>query len=609
MITPLISIQDLVVSIADKKLIYETDFSLHEYDRIILVGENGSGKSTLLKIIKGFIEPEKGIIWKKPNIKIEYLEQNPTLPIIDNIMDFLSLGLEHPNISKINEIIEELDLENIEFSKKLSGGEIRKIFIAKAFLKEPDVILLDEPTNHIDLPTIFWLENKLLSLNTTMILISHDHNFLNKIGNKTFWLNRGKLRKRDGGYKGFFEWSESLLEIEKNQTHKIKQKIKSETKWSVEGISGRRKRNMGRVKELEKLNESYSHIKENYYKSFDISLNKTTASGSNVIEAVDLSFTFKKSEHAEEVSEIIKNFNYKIKRNDRIGIIGANGSGKTTLIKLLQGIYNPTNGKVKVGERLNIKYFDQNKEAIDLDSTPWKTLTPSGDHVEFDGTKIHVLSYLKKFLFNEKKSMQKNATLSGGEKVRLLLCKLFLNDHNFLILDEPTNDLDFETLNLLKDNIKNYDGTVLIISHDRYFLDQTISKLLVFENDKSINKHDGNFSDYYLKYGFSKLKKIKNSSTFKKLNSQNKNLTRNLSPKNKLSFKESYNLKILPDKIKQLEKDLKSLEKLLDNHELYKENIEIFNETIVKISEKKTELSAAEDKWLELQILVENTNL
>ena len=601
MTIPLISIKNLVVTIADKKLVNEVDFSIHQYDRIILVGENGSGKSTLLKIIKGIAEPEKGIIWKKPNIKIEYLEQNPIFPLVDNMMDFLSFGLQHPNISKINEIIEELSLQNIDFSQKLSGGEIRKIFIAKAFLKEPDVILLDEPTNHIDLPTIFWLENKLLNLNTTMILISHDHDFLNKIGNKTYWLHNGKLRKRDGEYKGFFEWSESLIEIDKNQNHKIKQKIKSETKWSVEGISGRRKRNMGRVKELEKLNESYSNSKINYQNSFDISLNKTTSSGSNIIEAVNVSFAFKDS-------EIIKNFDYKIKRNDRIGIIGANGSGKTTLIKLLQGIYKPTNGKVKLGERLNIKYFDQNKEAIDLDSSPWKTLSPKGDHVEFNGKKIHILSYLKKFLFDEKKSMQKNSTLSGGEKVRLLLCKLFLNEHNFLILDEPTNDLDFETLNLLKDNIKNYDGTVLIISHDRYFLDQTINKLLVFENDNSINKHEGNFSDYYLKFGFGKLKKIKNNLTLKKSNLQNKTQAKNLSPKIKLSFKNSYDLKVLPDKIKLLEIELNKLEILLDNQELYKENNKVFNETIIEISKKKNELSAAEDKWLELQILVENPN-
>ena len=599
MTIPLISIKNLVVTIADKKLVHEVDFSIHQYDRIILVGENGSGKSTLLKIIKGITEPEKGVIWKKPNIKIEYLEQNPIFPLVDNMMDFLSFGLQHPNISRINEIIEELSLQNIDFSQKLSGGEIRKIFIAKAFLKEPDVILLDEPTNHIDLPTIFWLENKLLNLNTTMILISHDHDFLNKIGNKTYWLHNGKLRKRDGEYKGFFEWSESLMEIDKNQNHKIKQKIKSETKWSVEGISGRRKRNMGRVKELEKLNESYSNSKINYQNSFDISLNKTTSSGSNIIEAVNLSFAFKDS-------EIIKNFDYKIKRNDRIGIIGANGSGKTTLIKLLQGIYNPTNGKVKLGERLNIKYFDQNKEAIDLDSSPWKTLSSKGDHVEFNGKKIHILSYLKKFLFDEKKSMQKNSTLSGGEKVRLLLCKLFLNEHNFLILDEPTNDLDFETLNLLKDNIKNYDGTVLIISHDRYFLDQTINKLLVFENDNSINKHEGNFSDYYLKYGFGKLKKIKNNLILKTTNLKNKTQTKNLSPKIKLSFKNSYDLKVLPDKIKLLEIELNKLEILLDNQELYKENNKVFNETIIEISKKKNELSAAEDKWLELQILVEN---
>ena len=604
---PLITVQDLVISQSNKLLINKVDFAIHKFDRIILVGENGSGKSTLLKTIKGTHENDKGNIWKSPNLKIEYLDQNPRIPIIHNLTEFISQDIEHPNISKIGEIIEELNIQNIDLSKTISGGELRKIFIAKALLQEPDIILLDEPTNHIDLPTIGWLEQKLINIRTTMIVISHDQEFLKKIGTKTFWLSQGKLRKRDGKYEGFFEWSEELKEIEKNQVHKLKQKIKTETKWSIEGISARRKRNMGRIRELDKLNEDYSNLKVDNKNSIDISLNKTSETGSNIIEALNLSFKFNKNGDKKDINkEIIKDFNYKIKRLDRIGVIGANGSGKTTLIKLFQGIFQPTSGAIKIGERLNIKYFDQNKETLNLDSTPWKTLTPSGDHVEFQGHKLHVLSYLKKFLFDEKKSMQSNSTLSGGEKVRLLLSKLFLNEHNFLILDEPTNDLDFETLNLLKDNIKNYNGTVLIVSHDRYFLDATINKLIVFENDNKILNHSGNFSDYYVKYGFSKLKFLKLKDQNKVLKKSNQiNQTKN---KIKLSFKEDFNLKLLPKKIEKLELQLAKSENILNNNNLYDEDRNKFDLIINQISLLKEQLSEAEDDWLNLQLLQDEVN-
>ena len=396
-----------------------------------------------------------------------------------------------------------------------------------------------------------------------------------------------------------------MIDIEKDKLHKIKQKIKSETKWSIEGISGRRKRNMGRVRELEKLNQNYENNKISDSKSIDISLNRTNDSSVNIVETFNVFFMYKNTPIQENV---ITDFNYKIRRNDRIGIIGANGSGKTTLIKILQGIYKPTKGKVKIGERVNVKYFDQNKELIKLDSTPWKTLIDDGDHVEFLGKKIHVLSYLKKFLFDEKKSLQNNSTLSGGEKVRLLLAKLFLNNHNFLILDEPTNDLDFETLKLLKENISNYDGTVLVISHDRYFLDHTVNKLLVFENDNQIFQHEGNFTEYFRKYGLSKLIK----SNTKNINSNKVSIKSHIKPikilKKKLTFKENYNLKALPDKIEKLEIKLKKSETILDNNELYYNDKITFDKTLVEITNIKKEISLAEDELLDLQILQDEIN-
>ena len=273
----------------------------------------------------------------------------------------------------------------------------------------------------------------------------------------------------------------------------------------------------------------------------------------------------------------------------------------------MQGIYSPTIGRIKVGEHINLKYFDQNKESIYLDSTPWRTMTESGDYVDFKGEKIHVLSYLKKFLFDEKKSLQSNSTLSGGEKARLLLAKLFLNEHNFLILDEPTNDLDFKTLNLLKESIKNYDGTVLIISHDRFFLDHTIDKLLVFENDNKILKYVGNFSNYYEKYGLSKLRVNETESKFRQKEFKNKKSSENIIKK-KLTFKETYELKILPQQIENLEKELKQLEILLSKDNLYNDDKKTFDETINLITKTKNKLSLAEEKWLQIQILNDEIN-
>ena len=512
MFKPLITIQNLKISRSNKILLNRVDISIHEFDRIVLVGENGCGKSSLLRTLNRTDEIDDGIIWFSPNLKLCYLEQDPPEPSILNLVEFLSKEIEHANLSKINDVIEQLDLKDINYRKKLSGGEIRKIYIAKAIISEPDILLLDEPTNHIDLPTIDWLEKKLLSLKKTMIIVSHDQEFLKKIGSKIFWFHKGKIIKREGSYQNFYEWSKEIIAIEKSKLHKMKQKIKIETKWSIEGISARRKRNMGRVRELEKLSKDLQNTKTVEKKSMDFVLNKTNESAVNIVEASNISFTYNNNENS---NNIISNFSLKVRRNERIGIIGANGTGKTTLIKILQGIYSPTSGKIKIGEHINIKYFDQIKESILIDSTPWRTVTDTGDYVSFMGKKIHVLSYLKKFLFDKKKSLQSNSTLSGGEKVRLLFAKLFLNDHNFLILDEPTNDLDFETLNLLKENIKNYDGTVLIISHDRFFLDNTINKLLIFENNNKILKHEGNFSDYYIKNGLSKLKKIKTKNDFK----------------------------------------------------------------------------------------------
>ena len=601
---PLITIKNLKISKSDKILLDNLNFTIHQNDRIILVGENGSGKTSLMKIIKGIDEADTGTIWKKPNLKIDYLDQNPLRPYIYNLEEFLSQDIEYPDLSKINDIIKQLELSDINFKTGLSIGEIRKIYIAKSLLNESDLILFDEPTNHIDLPTINWLEEKLVLMKKSMLVVSHDQNFLKKIGTKTFWLYQNELISREGPYDGFYDWAQTQIETKKSKSFKIKQKIKSETKWSIEGISARRKRNMGRVRELEKLTQHYENTRIKEKKSMDFFLKKTHESGSNIIELINVDFAY--DNHLDD--KIISQFNLKIKKKDRVGIIGANGSGKTTLIKLMQGIILPSRGKIKTGENINIKYFDQNKESIEEELTPWSSLCKDGDHVNFLGQKIHVLSYLNMFLFNEKKSLQNNSSLSGGEKVRLLLAKLFLNNHNLLILDEPTNDLDFYTLNILKDIIKKYDGTVLIISHDRYFLDNTIDKLLVFENGNKIIKHEGDFSSYYHKYGLSNLIKSK-SKKFLKQNDQKSNRLINKETNiKKLSFKEAYALSVLPEEISKLENKLNLLINQLDEENLYYKDLNKFNSITSEITKTKKDLSIKEDKWLKLQILSEEIN-
>ena len=598
----LITFQDFKMSQSNRVLLENINISIHQFDRIVLVGQNGCGKSSLLSLLKNKEECDSGSIWIAPNMKIDFLEQDPPEPSINNLLEFLSQDNQHPNLSRTKEIIEELNLKKINLKNKLSGGEIRKIYLAKLILSESELLLLDEPTNHLDLPTIDWLEKKLLSLNKTIIIVSHDQEFLKKISTKTFWIHQAQILKREGPYSNFQSWTNEVIEVEKMKSHKLKQKIKSEKKWAVEGISARRKRNMGRLRDLEKLSKNYESTTAIVKKPLNIILNKTNESALNIIETFDLSFSYNIKNENEN---IFSKLNLKIRRDDRIGIIGANGSGKSTLVKILQGIYPPKNGKIKFGANVNVKYFDQNKQSINLNKTPWSTLAENGDYVDFMGDKIHVLSYLKKFLFDEKKSLQSNLTLSGGEKVRLSLAKLFLNKHNFLILDEPTNDLDFDTLNLLETSIKNYDGTVLIISHDRFFLDNTVEKLIVFENNNRILEHEGNFSDYYEKFGLEKLKiindPVKTKISNKRIISKKFNIK-------KMSYKDTYNLEMLPLKIEKLEKELKEHETILNDTDLFKNNRKAFDKAVIEITNLKKMISETENKWLELQILNDDIN-
>ncbi|MGB1614483.1 MAG: ABC-F family ATP-binding cassette domain-containing protein, partial [Candidatus Puniceispirillaceae bacterium] len=386
------------------------------------------------------------------------------------------------------------DLDPAQMTDNLSGGEQRRVSLAKALVSDPDVLLLDEPTNHLDLPTIEWLENMLKARKGALILISHDRAFLRTLGNGILWLNQGTLRRRQGAFDEFEDWSEAILSEEAVRLHKLDKKIAEETRWSHQGISARRKRNQGRLRDLQALRLQRARQAPSQIKELTVNPIKAETGGQVVLEARDISLSVSA---ADQIRLLVQHFNLKIQRGDRLGLVGPNGVGKTTLVRALLGELAPDAGHVKAGYGLIPGYFDQNRALLNQQASPWTVLCPDGgDMVEIAGKPRHVVSYLRDFLFDDNKMTQKVSTLSGGEQNRLMLAFIFAQPHNFLVLDEPTNDLDMETIDLLQEVISEYDGTVLIVSHDRDFLDRTVTGLLAFEDNGRIITHAGGYTDY-----------------------------------------------------------------------------------------------------------------
>ncbi len=599
MAPPLLTITDMALRFGPNPLFNGAEITIGERDRISLVGRNGAGKSTLLKIIHGAIEPDAGERFVKPGCHITYLEQDPDLSDYSTAHDYVASGLVHSSVEdhfQVDIILEEIGLESNLNPSKMSGGERRRAAIARALISDTDILLLDEPTNHLDIATIEWLEDKLGNWRGAMVLISHDRTFLNNLTNTTFWLDRGKVRRLDRGFSHFDEWSSNILEQEATERAKLDKLIEKETDWSHKGITARRKRNMGRMRKLWELREKRAEqIAVTGTAKIDTDSGKT--SGKKVIEAIKVFMSY-------ENKVILQNFSTKILRGDRVGIIGPNGAGKTTLLKILTGELRPDQGSVKLGTNLVPTFLDQNRSLIRETDTVWETLSDGSDHIMVRGHPKHIISYLKDFLFDASQAHSPVSSLSGGEKNRLLLAKTLAQPTNLLILDEPTNDLDMDTLDLLQDVLSEYDGTLLLVSHDRDFLDRLVTSTIVMEGNADVREYPGGYSDYLRQ----RQNRTDSPNPAIGAKATKKKATRKKPEKktaNKLSYKHQYALENLPKEIEQINQKLKMLEEKLAEQDLYSRDPELFNQCTMELEKLARELAKKEEEWLELEILRE----
>lgn len=598
MAPPLLTITNMDLRFGPNPLFNGAELSIGEKDRISLVGRNGAGKSTLMKIIHGSIEADNGERFVQPDCHVTYLEQEPDLSQFKTVHDYVASGLSHGSADdhfQVDIILAEIELNGNLNTENLSGGEKRRAAIARALVSDADILLLDEPTNHLDIATIEWLEDKLKTFRGALVMISHDRTFLNNLTNTTFWLDRGKVRRLDKGFSHFDEWSETILEQEATERAKLDKLIAKETDWSHKGITARRKRNMGRMRNLWELREQRA-AQIALTGTVKLSTDSGKTSGKKVIEANKVSLSF-------DDKTILNNFSVRILRGDRVGIIGPNGAGKTTLLKILTGNLEPDQGTVKLGTNLEATFLDQNRSLIKDTDTVWETLSDGSDHIMVRGHSKHIISYLKDFLFESSQAHSPVAALSGGEKNRLLLAKTLSQPTNLLILDEPTNDLDMDTLDLLQDVLSDYDGTLLLVSHDRDFIDRLVTSTIVMEGNGDIREYPGGYSDYIRQRKNRTDKQMSQTQQKEKPKSTLEKTAANKSKK--LSYKHQFALENLPKEISKIEQNIKVLEERLAKVDFYTKDPEGFNKTTIELEKLNISLSAKEEEWLELELLKE----
>lgn len=610
---PLLTLTDMGVNLGDRWLLRHVDLSIHSGDRLALVGRNGAGKSTLMKLITGLNEPDEGARWVAPQTDVAYLPQVPQFKGSMSLASYVAEGLDDPReIYKAEALLHRMEMDPGRMTDGLSGGEARRASLARALVRDPEVLLLDEPTNHLDLPTIEWLEGLLRERQGALVLISHDRAFLRSLGNGIIWINQGKLRRRQGSFDQFEEWSDGILEEESVRLAKLDKKIAEETRWSRQGISARRKRNQGRLRELGELRLQRAREGGIAAKSLSMTTGPAEGGGQVVLEAKDITIKVPASPiaHNDKIAGsnnmvdngervLVNHFNARLRRGDRIGIIGPNGAGKSSLVRVLLDKAAPSSGHVKQGYGLLPAYFDQSRSDLDQNGTPWTVLCPDGgETVEVAGKTKHVTSYLRDFLFDDYKMTQRVATLSGGEQNRLLLAKIFAQPHNFLVLDEPTNDLDMETIDLLQEVVADYDGTILIVSHDRDFLDRTVTSVLAFEGAGKIIPHSGGYSDY--------LSRRKASSEKEKAKKQSGKKTRADKPKStrtdRLTYKDAHALETLPAEIERLGKAISMAEEKLADMDFFASDQQAYQKLANQLEADKLKLAESENRWLELEM-------
>ncbi len=592
---PLLQMSGISLTFGGDPVFSGLDLVVQPGDRVALVGRNGSGKSTLMKVMAGLVEADQGEIVIPPGKSVGYMEQDPGMQGFATLGDYASSGLEPGELYKVERAGEGLKFDPSRPVETASGGERRRAALAKLMAEAPDLMLLDEPTNHLDIEAIAWLERELGATRAAYVLISHDRAFLRALTRATLWIDRGMVRRQEQGFEAFEVWRDKVWDEEDQQRHKLDRLIKSEARWAVEGISARRKRNQGRVRALQALRaERASQIKRQG--SAAMSLDSGPKSGRKVIEAKGVSKTFGDQ-------QIVRNFDLLAQRGDRVAFVGPNGVGKTTLLKMLLGQDAPDAGTVFLGTNLEIAVFDQTRAQLDPEMTLWDSLTGDpemrvsgkADQVMVGGQPKHVVGYLKEFLFDERQARAAVKSLSGGEKARLLLAKLMAKPSNLLVLDEPTNDLDVETLDLLQELLDDYDGTVLLVSHDRDFLDRVATTTIAMEGNGRATVYAGGWSDYIAQRGDMLPKKDEKTKASKpKVKQESK-------PKSGLSFSEKHRLENLPAEIERLEAEIAKLEELMADPDLFTREPVKFQKATEALVERQVKLSASEEEWLMLE--------
>ena len=593
---PLLQLSDISLTFGGNPVFDRLSLAVQPGDRVALVGRNGSGKSTLMKVMAGLTEADAGTRVVPPGVTVGYMEQEPDLSAFATLGDFACSGLPEGEDYKVAVVAEGLKFDLETPVAAASGGERRRAALAKLLAEAPELMLLDEPTNHLDIQAIGWLERELSDMRAGFVIISHDRAFLRALTRATLWIDRGQVRRNERGFEGFEDWRETVWAEEDDARHKLDRKIKAEGKWAVEGISARRKRNMGRVRALADLREERGAMIRRQGTA-DMVLDMGQVSGKLVIEARGIAKSF-----GEKL--ILRPFDLKILRGDRVAFVGPNGVGKTTLLKMLTGEIPPDEGNVRLGTNLEIAIFDQARATLDFSMSLWDgmvndpdmAVSGRSDQVMVRGTPKHVVAYLKDFLFDESQARAPIGSLSGGERARLLLARIMAKPSNLLILDEPTNDLDVETLDLLQDILGEYDGTVLLVSHDRDFIDRVATTTIAFEGDGRATAYAGGWSDYQSQRGNGELADAgKPASRSAPMGaSAPKTATKGL------SFTERHRLGSLPGLIERLEAEIGKLTDFLSDPALFGKSPDKFRRASEGLAERQKALSAAEEEWLSL---------
>ena len=589
---PLISLRDISLTFGGKPLFEGLFNNISKGDKTCLVGRNGCGKSTFLKIICGQIDVDHGERFVQPGTRFSYLPQDVWLEPDQTPKQFvMQTGCE---AFEADEILDLLKMDRDRLMDGFSGGERRRVALARALVGKPDVLLLDEPTNHLDLPTIEWLEAFLNGHAGALLTISHDRTFLERVSNSCLWLDRGLLHRHNQGFKDFDSWSAHLIAEEEKHISKMNTKLKEELHWLHRGVTARRKRNQGRLRELNVLREQKRAILSGQVGKLKMGGADTQGGSRMVIEASSISKTLGDK-------PLIQDFSTRILRGDRIGIIGPNGAGKTTLIRLLAGVLSPDTGSVRLGKTVDLIYFDQLRDTLKPNETLWHNLCDTGgDHVTVQGQPRHVMAYLKDFLFEEKQVRSPVSILSGGEKNRLALAKALTRPGNVLILDEPTNDLDMDTLDLLIEMLSDYTGTLLIVSHDRDFLDKLTTSIIGMAGDGVIHECVGGYQDYLRQYP------VQNEGG-KKPDAIPKENAERPKPARRFTYNEKREYEILPGKMDQLMRKISDAEVRLEDPTFYTNHPQEFLTVSQDLTRSKEELSQAENRWLELDELMSKT--